>query len=77
MAVRKVKNGIVAYFHCGRCAEERPDGQSPQEFQRIEAGWTKKGLQIWCVRHNCNLIHLNFRDWRLPALAAVYCERGE
>lgn len=59
-ALKKAKNEISMYFHCQQCISELPKDQSPREFQRIQAGWTKKGLQVWCVRHNLNIVHLDF-----------------
>lgn len=51
---------IKMYFHCAKCLEELPEDQSPMDYQRIQAGWTKQGVQVWCVRHNLNVIHIDF-----------------
>jgi hypothetical protein len=51
---------IVMYFHCKLCLDERPPGTSPRDWAALEAGWTKKGLQIWCKRHEVNVIHIDF-----------------
>jgi hypothetical protein len=53
-------NEIVAYFHCGLCLRELPEGISPREWQDVEVGWTRIGLQVWCVRHEVNVIHIDF-----------------
>jgi hypothetical protein len=53
-------NQIGMFFHCKQCIEEKPPELSPREWVRIEAGWTKKGLQVWCVRHELNIIHIDF-----------------
>lgn len=53
-------NCIGFYLHCGLCIKE----DLPQ---RIEAGWTKMGLQIWCRNHDCNIMHINFEGRKHPA----------
>jgi len=54
------ENCIVMHTHCGLCLESVPDGVSPQEWRRVEVGWTRKGLQVWCLRHDCNIMHIDF-----------------
>lgn len=61
----EVKEEIVQYFHCALCFKEVPAGQSPQTYQRIQAGFTKKGIQVWCVRHDKNIIHLDFQGQKV------------
>jgi hypothetical protein len=53
-------NQILAYFHCAKCLKEKPRDQSPRQWVRLEAGWTPRGLQVWCVRHEENVIALDF-----------------
>lgn len=52
-------NEIEMFFHCKKCLEELPDKTAPRKWVRIEAGWSKRGLQVWCVRHNMNIIHVD------------------
>lgn len=33
---------------------------TPREYADLEAGWTKKGFQVWCKRHELNIIHVDF-----------------
>ena len=54
------RNEIEAYIHCGECLKELPQDQSPMEFARTQTGWTEKGLQIWCNRHDLNIADLDF-----------------
>ena len=69
------RNGecIGAYLHCQLCVEEwmaNPEiksKQSPQQYSRIQAGWTKEGLQVWCFRHNANVIHIDFEGQQYHA----------
>jgi len=60
-------NQIEAYLHCLQCLEEIPPGVSPREYQRIQAGWTVQGIQVWCVRHEMNIIHMDFEGQKHPA----------
>ena len=60
-------NDIVAYRHCEKCLAEIPPGTSPQEWARIEFGHTMRGIQIWCTRHNCNIINIDFEGHNHPA----------
>jgi hypothetical protein len=53
-------NEIRMFFHCRTCLNQLPGGKSPRDWVRMEAGWTPKGIQIWCVRCDQNIIHLDF-----------------
>lgn len=64
----KVPNEILSYIHCGKCLHERPEATSPAEWADLEFGFTERGLQIWCRRHECNLVHIDFEDHTHPAL---------
>ena len=54
------KAQIVSFFHCVECMNEIPEDESPMNYQRIQAGWTVEGFQVWCVRHDKNIIHVDF-----------------
>ena len=60
-------NEITTYLHCGLCISELPLGESPQSYANYEVGYTEIGLQIWCKRHNCNVIHLDFAGQKFYA----------
>jgi len=60
-------NEIVAFLHCGLCQAEIPDGISPREWKDLEVGWTELGLQVWCVRHEVNVVHIDFEGMKHPA----------
>ena len=66
------QNCINLYLHCGKCLKEVPEGTSPREYQRIQVGWTDRGLQVWCVRHDCNVVHIDFEGQTHPANTTVY-----
>jgi len=55
-----IKNKIEMFFHCKVCLETIPDGKSPQDWGSLEVGWTKQGLQVWCKRHDKNVLSLDF-----------------
>lgn len=51
---------ITAFFHCTLCVRDRPEHLSPQDYSRLDVGSTELGWQVWCRRHNCNVIHISF-----------------
>jgi hypothetical protein len=52
---------IEAYVHCGQCLTELPNGVSPKDWARTQAGFTRNGFQVWCTRHNVNVDHVEVR----------------
>ena len=59
---------IVQFIHCSLCIKEGiPDGESPRTWARFDIGWTKEGLQVWCVRHESNVMHIDFQGQKHPA----------
>ena len=60
-------NDIGAFFNCKKCMEEIPDGEAACDYQQLEVGWTEVGLQVWCRRHDMNIIHVDFEGHRHPA----------
>lgn len=70
-------NNILAYFHCALCLHEKPDGQSPQEWGRLEAGWTEQGLQVWCWRHEVNVLNIDLEGLKVKATTARKLIPGE
>jgi hypothetical protein len=55
----KSKNVIGMYFHCKMCLEELPKTESPMSWSRTQCGWTSKGVQVWCIRHDTEIVHLD------------------
>lgn len=51
-------NAIVRYFHCTCCIQELPKGESPQSWAQLECGLTEDGVQVWCKRHNINVVRM-------------------
>jgi hypothetical protein len=60
-------NEIAMFFHCAKCLEELPKDISPRDWADNEAGWTKQGFQVWCKRHEANVIHMDFEGTKHPA----------
>jgi hypothetical protein len=56
----KHPNNIFTHLHCKKCCSEAPPGQSPAEWSRLTMGWTKRGVQLWCERHDVNVVELEF-----------------
>jgi hypothetical protein len=54
-----MKNGIVGYKHCHHCLAGLPPLTSPAEWARLNIGVTKRGFQVWCVRHNVNVMEID------------------
>ena len=55
-----VEDKIESFFNCALCLTDLPPNTSPSEYARINVGWTEKGLQVWCVRHDKNVVSLDF-----------------
>ncbi len=57
---------INTYIRCPKCQEDifRRAGSevtiSPREYGRMECGFTRDGFQVWCLRHDMNIIHIDF-----------------
>ena len=58
---------IGAYIHCGQCLREKPPGVSPRDWAQLEVGFTGPGLQVWCKRHEINVMHIDFEGHVHPA----------
>lgn len=64
---------IISFLHCSVCAQEWKEDKSinstmsPKDYQKIQIGSTKLGFQVWCVRHECNIMHIDLQDFQFPA----------
>ncbi len=65
--LNQIKEPIV----CVKCSDELTQGltdaKSIQDYSRIDVGFTNRGLQIWCQRHQLNICHINFDGKKLSA----------
>lgn len=62
---------IKQVFECKRCAETCPVGILLNDYQRITVGLTPYGFQVWCTRHQLNVVHFDFRGQKIPVNASV------
>jgi hypothetical protein len=60
-------NEIVQYFHCAKCLKEKPSNISPRDYAQLEVGFSILGVQVWCKRHECNVMHMDFQGIRHTA----------
>lgn len=61
------KLAIVQYIHCKLCFDQLPRGKSMEEYARLSVGMTRQGLQVWCARHDCNVMHVDYQGHKFPA----------
>ena len=62
-----ITNEIKAFMHCVLCLDSIPDGVSPRVWARLSMGWTPSGFQVWCNRHEVNVLHVDFEGVKHPA----------
>lgn len=60
-------NEVIMYMHCSMCLESLPNGESPRTWAQLEVGFTPVGLQVWCKRHDVNVVHIDFEGVQHPA----------
>lgn len=64
-------NEMTSFLHCKQCIDEWKDhqapGLSPREYASLEIGYTKLGFQVWCKRHDCNVMHVDYEGQTHPA----------
>ena len=64
-------NSIVSFMHCAKCLSEKPPDVSQMDWSRTQTGLTRIGLQVWCNRHKCNVVHIDFQGQKHPANMGV------
>jgi len=40
-------------------------GISPKDYSKQQFGWTKKGFQLWCTRHEKNILNIDLEGKKL------------
>lgn len=60
---------INTFVHCGMCIDEWKElsGITPRDYAQLEIGWTELGFQVWCKRHEVNVMHVDFQGATHPA----------
>tara|TARA_B100001057_G_C22814186_1_gene936681 strand:+ start:1629 stop:1892 length:264 start_codon:yes stop_codon:yes gene_type:complete len=58
--LHKINKPVV----CTKCSEEfiqsASDARSLQEYTKLDVGFSDRGFQVWCRRHELNVCHFNF-----------------
>lgn len=64
-------NQITQPVVCSKCHDEfmagQTDSASLQDYTKLDAGFSERGLQIWCRRHELNVCHVDFAGHKLEA----------
>jgi len=55
------------FIHCGLCLQERPRTISAMDWARLSVAHTQRGFQVWCERHNVNVMNIDFENYMHPA----------
>ena len=59
-----LQNGIEQNIICSKCETEfllgSTDSRSLQDYSRLDIGFTNIGVQVWCRRHDANVVHIDF-----------------
>lgn len=71
----------VTTLRCARCVRHFELNGLPEEEMKVALGnlqvsFTRIGLQVWCMRHNCNVIHIDFEGQKHPA-NTEYLDKGD
>ena len=71
MKIEFLKYSIKSNIVCKKCIEELSLQSSTdlnlKNFVRFEVGFTNLGVQVWCIRHNINVCHIDFEGKQLSA----------
>lgn len=53
---------------CAKCADEvasgGTDAGSLWDYVKVDVGFTERGVQVWCRRHEVNVVHIDFHEAR-------------
>ena len=59
-----LQNGIEQNIICSKCETEfllgSTDSRSLQDYSRLDIGFTSIGVQVWCRRHDANVVKIDF-----------------
>ena len=66
-----LQNQITQHVVCAKCEEEflngLTDSSSLQDYTKLDVGFTNTGIQVWCRRHDANVVHVDFEGRELRA----------
>ena len=64
-------NNIKEPIVCASCFKEYETLQNPditlRDYIKVDVGFTRIGIQVWCQRHNKNICHIDFEGNRPSA----------
>lgn len=65
-------DAAIRTLRCARCVRDlETNGLTEDEMKtqlgNLRVSFTDVGLQVWCLRHNCNVIHIDFEGRKHPA----------
>ena len=67
--MKHLLNQINETIVCVKCSDEfmtgSTDAKSLQDYSKIDAGFTDRGIQLWCHRHQINVCHIDFEGKKL------------
>lgn len=70
-SLENLQNKILNNIVCSKCEIEFKKAgtrsHSLQEYSMLDVGFTNIGLQVWCRRHDVNVVHIDFNGNRLDA----------
>ena len=68
---------IAEYIHCVQCLKDIPEGISPNLWTQTDVGYTDSGIQVWCKRHECSVVHIDLDESKhKPHLMDLYKALG-
>lgn len=71
MTPDQLAHRITQPIVCSACADEVARGEagavSLRAYSRLDVGFTERGLQVWCQRHERNVVHIDFGGHRPEA----------
>jgi len=59
-AAPRTEREQATYLHCKMCLDELPPGASPALWARLSVGVIRGGVQIWCERHDAEVVLIDF-----------------
>ena len=64
MSLDHLHNSITEPLVCAEChatfSRGETDSPSLQAYSQLDVGFTDRGIQIWCRRHQLNVCHVDF-----------------
>lgn len=74
---RRIKQPIV----CSRCSDEVMEGRAGEvsmaDYMKFDVGFSEIGLQVWCRRHDANVVHIDFEGRQPPTdFRAILRQKG-